>query len=72
MFLDDPFNVGIKGAGVADCTGFVRGLVYITNGNGRGEFFRREVVLPDKLPVNTGDVATRIYQCGGVDDFEGV
>ena len=72
MFLDDPFDIGEKGAGVTDCTSFVCSLVYIANGDGRGKFFCEEVVFPDKLPVNAGDVNTGVYQCRGVDDFEGV
>ena len=72
MFLDDPFDVGVEGAGVADCTGFVRSLVDIANSDGGGEFFGGESVFSDKLPVNARDVSTGVYQCGGVDDFEGV
>ena len=34
MFLGDPLDVGIEGAGVADCTGFVFSLVNIVDGNG--------------------------------------
>ena len=34
--------------------------------------FRGYDMFPDKLPVNAGDVSTRVYQCRGVDDFEGV
>ena len=70
--MGDPFDVGVEGAGVANCTSLVRGLINIANGDGGGEFFRGESVFSDKLPVNARDVSTRVYQCGGVDDFEGV
>ena len=72
MFLGDPFDVGVEGASVADCTSFVRSLIYIANSDGGGEFFSRESVFSDKLPVDTRDVSTGVYQCEGVDDFEGV
>ena len=72
MFLSNPFDVDIEGASIAYCTGLVRSLIYVANGNGRGEFLGGESVFPDKLPVVAGDVGTGVYQCGGVDDFEGV
>ena len=71
MFLGNPFDVSVKGASIADCTSFVCSLIYIANGNGRGEFFYGGAVFPDELPVNARDVSTRVYQCR-VDDFEGV
>ena len=55
MFLSDPFDVGIEGAGVVNCTGFVRSLINVSNGDGGGKFFSGEAVFPDKLPVNAGD-----------------
>ena len=72
MFLSDSFDVGVEGASVTDCTGFVHGLINIANGNGGGKFFGGESVFPDELPVYAGDVGTGVYQCRGVDDFEGV
>ena len=72
MFLGDPFDVGVKGASVVDCTSLVCGLVHISNSNGGGKFFCREMVFPDKLPVDAGDVSTGVYQCRGVSDFDGV
>ena len=72
MFLSDPFDVGIEGASIADCTGFVCSLINIANSNGGGKFFGGETMFSDKLPVNTGDVGTGVYQCRGVNDFEGV
>ena len=72
MFLGNSFNVHIKGASEADCTSFVRCLVNVANSDGGGEFFCGELMFSDELPVNAGDVSTRIYQCGRVDDFEGV
>ena len=72
MFLDDPFDVGVKSASIVECTCLVHGLVYVPNGNGRGEFLGRESVFSDKLLVDARDVSTGINQCGGVDDFEGV
>ena len=72
MFLGDPFDVGVKGASVMDCTSFDCSLVYIANGNGGGEFFSRETVFSDKLLVNTRDIGARVYQRGGVDNFKGV
>ena len=72
VLLGNPFNVGVEGASVADCTGFVCSLIYVTNGDGGGEFLGGELVFSDKLPVDARDVSTRINQCRGVDDFEGV
>ena len=72
MFLGDLFNVYIKGASIIGYTSLVCSLVYISNSNRGGEFFHRKAVFSDKLPVDTGDVSTRVYQCGGVKDFEGV
>ena len=72
MFLGNPFDVGVEGASIVDCTSFVHSLVDIADGDGGGEFFSGEGVFPDKLPVNTRDVSTGVNQCGGVDDFEGV
>ena len=72
MFLGNPSDVGVEGAGVANCTSFVHSLVYIANSNGGGKFFSGELVFSDELPVDTRDVSTRINQCGGVDNFEGV
>ena len=72
VFLSNPFNVSIEGAGIMNCTSFVCGLVDVANGNGGGEFLGRELVFPDELPVYARDVHSGIYQCGGVDDFKGV
>ena len=72
MFLGDPFDVRIEGAGVADGASLVCGLVHVADGDGGGEFLRMEAVFSDKLPVYAGDVSTGVNQCGGVDDFEGV
>ena len=69
MFLGNPFDVYVKGAGIVDCTSFVCGLVHIVNCNGESKLFSGEAVFSDKLPVNAGDVGTGVYQCGGVDDF---
>ena len=72
MFLDNSFNVGIEGASIVNCTGFVCGLVHVAYSNGGGDFLCGELVFSDKLPVYTRDVSTRVYQHGGVDDFKGV
>ena len=72
MLLSYSFDVGVEGASITDCTSFVRGLIYVTNGDGGGEFFGGEAMFSDKLPVDARDVSTGVYQCGGVDDFEGV
>ena len=60
MFLGYPFDVCIEGAGIADSTSFIRGLVDVSNGNGGGEFLGGESVFSDKLPVDARDVSTRI------------
>ena len=60
MFLDDPFDVGVEGAGVANCTSFVHSLIYIANGDGGGKFLGGESVFSDKLPVNARDIGTRV------------
>ena len=72
MFLGNPFDVGVEGASIADGTSFVRSLINVANSDGGGEFLSRESVFSDKLPVDARDVGTGIYQCRGVDDFEGV
>ena len=72
MFLGYPFDVGVEGAGIVDSTGLVRSLVDVVNRDGGDEFLSRESVFSDELPVYAGDIGTRVYQCGGVDDFEGV
>ena len=72
MFLGDPFNVHIEGAGVVNCTGFVHSLVNIVNGNGRDKFLSGELVFSDKLPVDTRDINTGIDQCDQVYGFQGV
>ena len=69
MFLSDPFNVGVEGASGANHTGFVCGLVYISDHDRRSKLLGGESMFSDKLPVYTGDISTRVYQCGGVDDF---
>ena len=61
MFLSNPFNVGIEGASVMDCTSFVCSLIHITNNDGRGKFLGEELVFSDKLPVDAGDICTRVY-----------
>ena len=61
MLLGDPFDVGVEGTGVADCTSLVRSLVNIANSDGRGEFFCGESVFSDELPVNARDVSARVY-----------
>ena len=60
VFLGDPFDVSVEGASIADCTGFVRCLIHVTNGDGGGKFLGGESVFSDKLPVNARDVGTRI------------
>ena len=61
MLLGYSFNVCVEGASITDCTSFVHSLVYIADGNGGGKFFSGELVFPDKLPVDAGDVSTRVY-----------
>ena len=61
MFLSNPFDVGVEGAGIVDGTSFVHSLVDIVNSNGGGKLFGGESVFPDKLPVDVGDVGTRVY-----------
>ena len=60
MFLDSPFNVHVEGASVADYTSFVCGLVHVSDCDGGSEFLSRESVFSEKLPVNAGDVDTRV------------
>ena len=72
MFLGYPFDVCIEGAGIVDSSSLIRSLVDVANSDGGGEFLSRESVFSDKLPVDARDVSTRIYKCGGVDNFEGV
>ena len=72
MFLGYSFDICIEGAGIADSTSFIHSLVDVVNSDGGGELFGGESVFSDKLPVDTRDVCTRVYQCGGVNNFEGV
>ena len=72
MFLGDLFDVGVESASITNCTSFVRSLVNIANSNGGGEFFSRESVFSDKLPVNARDVGTGVHQCGGANNFKGM
>ena len=72
VFLGNPFNICIESTGVADSTSLVHSLINIVNSNGGGKFLSGEMMFPDELPVDAGDVSTRIYQCGEVDNFEGV
>ena len=72
MFLSNSFNIGVEGASIMNCTSFVCSLVDVANSNGGGEFLSGELMFSDKLPVDAGDISTRVYQCRGVDDFEGV
>ena len=44
-----------------DCTHFVHALIYILDCDGGGKFFCGELMFPDKLPVDVGDVSTRVY-----------
>ena len=60
VFLGDPFNVGVEGASVADCTSLIRSLVNVANCDGGGKFLGGESVFSDKLPVDARDVGTRI------------
>ena len=69
MFLGYSFNVCVEGAGIVNCISFVHGLVYVLDHDWRSEFLCGESMFPDKLPVNAEDVSTRVYQCGGVDNF---
>ena len=61
MFLSYPLDVGVEGASIADCTSFIHSLVDVANSNGGGKFFCGESVFPDELPVDAGDVGTRVY-----------
>ena len=61
MFLGNSFNVCIEGTSIADCTSFVHSLVDIVNSDGGGKFLSGELVFSDKLPIDAGDVCTRIY-----------
>ena len=72
VLLDYPFDVGVEGASITNCTSFVHSLVDVVNSNGGGKFFSGESVFSDKLPIYARDVGTGVYQCGGVDDFKGV
>ena len=69
MFLGNPFNVHVEGTSVANCTSFVCGLVHILDCNEGSKFLYRESVFSDKLPVYAGDIGTKVYQCGEVNDF---
>ena len=61
VFLGNPFNVGIEGRDIPDDTGLVCCLVYVVNCNEGDKFFSGESMFSDKLPVNAGDVCTRVY-----------
>ena len=61
MLLGNPFNIHVKGAGIADCTSLVHSLVYVPNCNGGCESLGGELVFSDKLPVDAGDIHARVY-----------
>ena len=61
MLLSNPLDIGVEGASIVDCTSFVCSLIYIVNSDGGDKFLGGESVFPDELPVNAGDVCTRIY-----------
>ena len=61
MFLGNPFNVHVEGAGIADCTSLVHGLVHISDHYRRSKFLGGESIFSDKFPVDTGDISTRVY-----------
>ena len=69
MPLSNLFKDHIKGTNIVDCTSLVYSLVYIPNCNRETKFFHRELVFSDKIPVNTGDIGTRVNQCERVDNF---
>ena len=69
VFWGDPFDSCVEGTSVADNASFVCSLVHIADYNRRGKFLDRELVLPNKLSVNAGDISIRVYQYGGVDNF---
>ena len=72
VFLDDPFDVHVKGASEMYCTSFVCCWVNIVNSDGGDEFFCGESVFSDELLVNARDVSTRVYQCNRVNGFQGM
>ena len=61
MFLDNSFDVYIEGVGVMDCTRFVHSLIHISDCDRGGEFVCGKSVFPDKLPVDAGNISTRVY-----------
>ena len=72
MFLGNLFNIHLESTSVVNGISFVRSLVYVVNSDQGGKLFHREVMFSDKLLVNVGDISTRVYQCGGVDNFQSV
>ena len=72
MLLGNPFDVHVQGTSVTDCACFVRHLVNVVNGDEESKLFSGESVFSDKLPVNAGDIGTRVYQCRGINDFKGM
>ena len=61
MLLSNPFNVGIEDVSVMDCTSLVHCSVNIMNGNRGDEFFCGELIFSDELPVDAGNISTRVY-----------
>ena len=72
VFLGDLLNVCVEGASVMNCTSLICSLVHVSDCNRGGKFLSGELVFSDKLPVNAGDVSTRVYQCQGVNNFQSV
>ena len=69
VLLGNPFDVHAKGTSIMDYTSFVYGPVNILDCNRAGEFLGEELIFPDELSVNVGDVSAGVYQCRGVDNF---
>ena len=72
VLLDDLFNVHVESTGVVNCISLCCSLVHVTNCDRRSEFFCEKAAFSDKLPVNAGDISTRVYQYRGVNNFESV
>ena len=70
MFLDNLFDVCVESVSIANCKGFICCLVHILDCDEGSKFFHKESVFSDELPFYTGYISTRVYQCGGVNDFE--
>ena len=59
-FLDESLDVEEQITSVSDITIFVVGVVGVPSSYGDGEFFSGEIILLDKVSINTGNIRAAV------------